>query len=499
MKMDMVVPALGESINEATILKWRKRAGETVQRDEVILEVATDKVDSDIPAPASGVLAEILHGEGDVVAINARVAVIDTAPAEEGKQGQEPPAAAFTDETAEPTAEPEAAPAPEAGPAAEAVEEAAIPKVEPAFVEPPPADSSAPPAAEGEASAGRRFYSPLVRSLAAKYGIPLSDLDAIQGSGQGGRVAKQDLMRLLEQRGVRHQPEPPIEEPPRRQPRAEKPRDEETAGRGDAGREPEPQSRPSPAVSEHTRHQPPAKYGDLAPREDDTIVPMDSIRRSIAEHMVRSKHTSPHVYTIHEVDMTNVGRWRAEHQAEFTEKEGFRLSFTPFILEAAVKALLRFPYVNSSLEGSNLHLKRHINLGCAVALEPLGLIVPVIKRAEERNLVGLARALQDLALRARERRLLPDEVAGGTFTVTNPGVFGTLIGTPIINQPQAAILCIGAIEKRPVVIDEMLAVRSMCYLTLSYDHRIIDGATSGRFLAFVGDYLEQWEMSRTLY
>ena len=225
---------------------------------------------------------------------------------------------------------------------------------------------------------------------------------------------------------------------------------------------------------------------------------MDAMRTAIADHMVRSKHTSPHVYSIQEIDVTNIANWRAKHKAAFEKSEGFSLSFTPFFLEATVKALEAFPYVNCSLEGKKIVLKKHVNLGCAVALGNTGLIVPVIKKAEEKNFVGIARSLNDLAQRARSKKLVPDDVAGGTFTVTNPGVFGTIIGTPIINQPQVAILCLGAIKKRPVVIDDMIAIRQMCYLTLSYDHRIVDGSLGGQFLAFIRDYLENWDMNRSL-
>jgi 2-oxoglutarate dehydrogenase E2 component (dihydrolipoamide succinyltransferase) len=225
---------------------------------------------------------------------------------------------------------------------------------------------------------------------------------------------------------------------------------------------------------------------------------MDGMRQAIADHMVRSKHTSPHVYSIQEVDVTNIANWRAKQKGAFEKSEGFSLSFTPFFLEATVRALEAFPFVNASVEGKKIILKKHVNLGCAVALGNTGLIVPVIKRAEEKNIVGLARSLNDLAQRARNKKLVPDDVAGGTFTVTNPGVFGTIIGTPIINQPQVAILCLGAIKKRPVVIDDMIAIRQICYLTLSYDHRIVDGSLGGQFLAFIRDYLENWDMKRTL-
>jgi 2-oxoglutarate dehydrogenase E2 component (dihydrolipoamide succinyltransferase) len=232
--------------------------------------------------------------------------------------------------------------------------------------------------------------------------------------------------------------------------------------------------------------------------EGTKIIPMDAMRQAIADHMVRSKATSPHVYSVQEVDVTAISKWRAKYKDEFKASEGFNLSFTPFFLEAAVRALVKFPYVNASVQEKKIILKRHVNLGCAVALENMGLIVPVIKRAEEKNFVGLARSLNDLANRARKKKLLPDDVSGGTFTVTNPGVFGTIIGNPIINQPQVAILCLGAIKKRPVVVDDMIAIREMCYLTLSYDHRIVDGMVGGQFLAFIREYLEGWDPDRTL-
>jgi len=231
-------------------------------------------------------------------------------------------------------------------------------------------------------------------------------------------------------------------------------------------------------------------------------VPMDAMRIAIAEHMVRSKHTSPHVYTVQECDVTTISKWRAKYKDEFKKREGFNLSFTPFFIDAAVRALKMFPLVNSSIEGKSIVLKKRVNLGCAVAVgdaqKGFGLIVPVIRNAEEKNFVGLARSLNDLALKARSKKLVPDEVSGGTFTITNPGIFGTIIGTPIINQPQAAILCLGAIEKRVCVVDDMIAIRERCYLTLSYDHRIIDGSLSGTFLAEVRRHIQEWDPEQTL-
>jgi len=433
MKVEMLMPQMGESIAEATISKWRKKPGDPVQKDEVILEISTDKVDSEIPAPAAGVLAELLFSEGDVVPVKTRIAIIDT------------------DASA-------------SAPAAHGNGAHAAPKVEaPAAVTPSPT----PQAVQEEQAEGGRFYSPLVKSLAEKHGVPLSELEGIKGSGQAGRLTKEDFLKYVDGRSTK----------------------------GAAALAPSP----TPAASTSSRPATPSEQPSAEWSADGTrVVVMDAMRSAIADHMVRSKHTSPHVYSIQEVDVTNIANWRAKHKSGFEKSEGFSLSFTPFFLEATVKALEKFPFVNASVEGKKIILKKHVHLGVAVALGNTGLIVPVIKRAEERNFVGIARSLNDLALRARNKKLVPDDVSGGTFTVTNPGVFGTIIGTPIINQPQVAILCLGAIKKRPVVIDDMIAIRQMCYLTLSYDHRIVDGSLGGQFIAFIRDYLENWDMDRTL-
>jgi 2-oxoglutarate dehydrogenase dihydrolipoamide succinyltransferase (E2 component) len=449
MKVEMLMPQMGESIAEATISKWRKKPGDTVQKDEVILEISTDKVDSEIPAPAAGVLAELLFQEGDVVPVKTKIAVIDTA----GGAAQVSPTSgngALKQEVA--------APAPKLAAVVETAPKAAV------------------PAARQEAAEdGGRYYSPLVKGLAEKHGVSLSELGSIAGSGQGGRVTKEDFLKYVETRTGGAAPAPVISAAP-------------TPATPAAPAAPAARSTPAP------QPQSPGEWG----ADGTKIVMMDAMRQAIADHMVRSKQTSPHVYSIQEVDVTNIANWRAKHKSAFEKSEGFGLSFTPFFLEAAVKALEAFPWVNASVEGKKVILKKHVNLGCAVALGNSGLIVPVIKKAEEKNLVGIARALNDVALRARNKKLVPDDVAGGTFTVTNPGVFGTIIGTPIINQPQVAILCLGAIKKRPVVIDDMIAIRQICYLTLSYDHRIVDGSLGGQFLAFIRDYLENWDMQRTL-
>jgi 2-oxoglutarate dehydrogenase E2 component (dihydrolipoamide succinyltransferase) len=437
MKVEMLMPQMGESIAEATISKWRKKPGDSVQKDEIILEISTDKVDSEIPAPAAGTLAELLFNEGDVVPVKTKIAIIDTDGA--AASATQPPSnrgnAALKEE---PTSKSKPAPVTEA---------------------PPPV--SAPSAQVAESA---KFYSPLVKSLAEKHGVPLTELDSLAGSGQGGRLTKEDLLKYVESRSAK--PAAPSSTP----------------------------STPPPAAKAPAPQAPSADWSADGTR----VVMMDAMRQAIADHMVRSKHTSPHVYSMQEIDVTNIATWRAKHKAAFEKSEGFSLSFTPFFLEATVKALEAFPYVNCSLDGKKIILKKHVNLGCAVALGNTGLIVPVIKKAEEKNFVGIARSLNDLAQRARNKKLVPDDVAGGTFTVTNPGVFGTIIGTPIINQPQVAILCLGAIKKRPVVIDDMIAIRHMCYLTLSYDHRIVDGSLGGQFLAFIRDYLENWDLNRTL-
>jgi 2-oxoglutarate dehydrogenase E2 component (dihydrolipoamide succinyltransferase) len=449
MKVDMVMPQMGESIAEATISKWLKKPGDTVQKDEIILEISTDKVDSEIPSPASGTLAEVLFSQGDVVPVKTKIATIDTVGGAAAASAPAPKAAA---------------PAPQAAPAA------------PQAAAAPAQHVNGAGHGHAESSASGRYYSPLVKSLAEKHGLSQAALDSIPGTGQGGRVSKQDLMGFIESGAT----VAPAAAAPQQAPRVQ------VAA--------PPQPAPQPQQMRGPSEPPRVEW-----TEDGTsVVTMDNMRQAIAEHMVRSKHTSPHVYSIQEVDMTRVSQWRSKYKDKFEKNEGFKLSFTPFFLEAAVRGLQQFPYINASVEGKKIILKRHINLGCAVALGNSGLIVPVIKKAEERNLVGLARSLNDLALRARSKKLLPDDVTGGTFTVTNPGVFGTMIGTPIINQPQVAILCLGAIKKRPVVIDDMIGIREICYLTLSYDHRIVDGSLGGQYLAFVREYLENWDMNRPL-
>lgn len=406
---DVVMPQMGESIAEGTIVRWIKKVGEQVDRDEPLFEISTDKVDAEIPSPAAGVLTDIRVKEGETVAVNSVVAVI----------GSDLPAAAVGQ------------PEPAVSNARDASGED-----EGAHSEPDDADD-----------VRRQRSSPLVRRIAKEHHV---DIRLIKGTGISGRVTKRDILGYIESEGAAQPQEP-------------------SAAAG--------QRSPSGPV-----------YG---PGESEQVVPMSVMRRKIAEHMVLSAHTSPHVYSVYEVNFGRVAALREKRKAEF-EAAGAKLTFTAFIAKVMVDALRQFPVVNASIDGSNIVYKKAINLGIAVALEN-GLIVPVIRNADEKNLLGLSRALNDLAARARAKKLNPEEVQHGTFTITNPGVFGALYGLPLINQPQVAILGVGAIEKRPVVVGDAIGIRPICHLTLGYDHRLIDGADAGRFLTFVKERLEGFD------
>jgi 2-oxoglutarate dehydrogenase E2 component (dihydrolipoamide succinyltransferase) len=430
MPTNVIMPQMGESVAEGTITKWLRKAGEHVGRDEPLFEISTDKVDAEIPSPAAGILSQILVKENETVAVNTVVAVIDG----EG--------------------------AAVAAPAAEAGAEVAAPPAPAAAVPPAPAETASVPTAAGGPTAptapAEARSSPLVRRIAHDYHV---DLTQVRGTGLGGRISKKDILAYVEQR------------------------QSAAAGRTAAAREPLVQ--PPPATV-----QPAPSPSTLA--GPTQVVPMTPMRRQIAEHMVTSKRTSAHVYTVFEVEMSKVVEARERQRDEFERRCGFKLTYTPFFVRAAVEAIKQIPVINSSLDGTNLIYKRNVNVGIAVALET-GLIVPVIKRADEKNFLGIAQAVQDLAERARNKRLSVEDVQGGTFTITNPGSFGGLFGLPIINQPQVAILGVGAIEKRPVVRDDAIAIRSMAYLSLSYDHRVIDGAVAEKFLASIKQTLENWE------
>lgn len=445
-KIDMVMPQMGESIAEGTILKWLKKVGEKIERDETILEISTDKVDSEIPAPASGVLAEIVVDEGKTVGVGTVIAKIDTE------------AAAGVPATAP-------APAP-AAPANDAPHFTPTPEVTVSSGAAPSAvASSAVVDARPVKRQGNRFYSPLVRAMAKEEKISMAELEAIPGSGANGRVTKNDLMVYLERRGMPGaSPMPAMPSLPSA-PKAE------------------PKAAAAPA--------PPAGVSHLFEPGRVEVITMDNMRKRIAEHMVMSKHTSPHVYSVSEADMTTIVRYRESVKGEFEKREGTKLTFTPFFIDAVIRAIKEFPLINSSIDGDKVLVKKYINIGIAVALDN-GLIVPVIKNTDSYNLVGLARATNDIAQRARTKQLKPDEVQNGTFSITNMGSFGNLFGIPVINQPQVAILGIGAIKKRAVVVNEAIAIRDMVYLSLSYDHRIIDGAYGGQFLESVVRYLESF-------
>lgn len=429
MPTNVVMPQMGESVAEGTIIKWLKKPGDHVERDEPLFEITTDKVDAEIPSPAAGVLAKILAAENETVAVNTVVAVID---------GQMPA------EAAEAPTESKAAPAPKEETTAQA-------PLAPAAAEAPPAPAKA-PAAEPARRGKKLRSSPLVRRIAREHNV---DLSRVAGTGLGGRISKKDILKFLERRT------PAMAETP-------------------AARPPVP-GKPAAAYGQTITFSGPTHVSAMTPQ-----------RRLIAEHMIASKKTSAHVTTVFEADMTSIVQTRERMAAEFERAHGLKLTYTPFIARAAVEAIKQFPIFNSSVEGTNIIYKQAINLGIAVALET-GLIVPVIKHAEEKNFLGMARAVQDLASRARSKQLNVEEVQEGTFTLTNPGIFGSLFGTPIIPQPQVAILGVGVIEKRPVIRNDAIAIRSMAYLMLTFDHRIIDGAVADQFMAFLKHYLETWQ------
>jgi pyruvate dehydrogenase E2 component (dihydrolipoamide acetyltransferase) len=429
---DVVMPQMGESIVEGTLTKWLKKPGDKVERDEPLFEISTDKVDTEIPSPAAGTLGELLVQEGQTVQVNAVVARIS-----EGGSDAAPAAA--------PPAPAETAAAP--APVAPAPVAAAAPVAAPA--PPPPAEAAAP--VETKEAAGP--LSPLVRKMARENNI---DLSKVSGTGAGGRITKEDLGAHLKQPAAAA----PVAAPPVAAP---------------------PVAASAPAVP----------TGQAQPTAKTRIEPMSNMRIKIAEHMVMSKRTSAHVTTVHRVDMTRVAKMRAKHKEDFAARYGMSLTFLPFVARATVEALRAFPLVNASIDGTNIIYHNEINLGIAVALEN-GLIVPVIRSADEKNVLGLQRSIVDLASRARARQLKPDEIQGGTFSITNFGSFGSVFATPIINQSQVAILGVGTVEKVPVVIDDAIAIRSQCYLALTFDHRLIDGALGDQFTGKVKAVLENW-------
>jgi len=451
MAVDIVMPQMGESIFEGTITKWLKKPGDKVERDEPLFEISTDKVDAEIPSPSAGVLKEIKIGEGQTVPIQTVVGVIDAA----GSAAATAPASVTAPAPAKAEAPvPAKAAAPAPAPVPVTVARPGAPAVAAASVVP--------------ISTGERIHSsPLVRRMAKEHGI---DLSTIAGTGAGGRISKQDIEAVIAAGGA------PAAAPP--------------AFSAPAAR---PVPPPPPAGAGAQAH---VALETAVPREriyfgNYEVQPMSVMRQKIAEHMVMSKHVSPHVYSVEEIDMTKVAALRAKSRDEFEKRYETKLTFMPFFVKAAVAGLRAFPTMNASLDGTNVVIHKDINVGIAVALD-WGLIVPVVKNADEKNVLGIQRTMNDLAERARTKKLKPEEVQEGTFSITNPGVFGGLFGLPVISQPNVGILGLGAIEKRPVVVDDAIAIRSMCYVTLSYDHRVVDGAIAHQFLHKVKETLENW-------
>jgi len=440
MPTNVVMPQMGESIAEGTIVRWIKKLGDQVDRDEPLFEISTDKVDAEIPSPAAGVLADIRVKEGETVPVNSVVAVIGTAAEVSAASGNGDRATPPAPEAPRPQ---QAGELPQASVAQREQEEDEI------FEEEEDTDESG--GRPSREDLRRQKSSPLVRRIAKEHNV---DIQLVKGTGISGRVTKSDILGYIQ---------------------------------SEAATTAHPPGRPARPA---TPASPPAGPS-FKPGENVQIVPMSVMRKKIAEHMVLSARTSPHVYSVYEVNFGRVAALREKHKGQY-ESAGARLTFTAFIAKVIVDALRQFPLVNASLDGDNVVYKKDINLGIAVALEN-GLIVPVIRNADEKNLLGLSRAINDIGARARTKKLNPEEVQGGTFTITNPGIFGALYGLPLINQPQVAILGVGAIEKRAVVIDDAIGIRPMCHLTLGYDHRLIDGADAGRFLVFVKERLEQFE------
>ncbi|MGH9864836.1 MAG: dihydrolipoamide acetyltransferase family protein [Candidatus Acidiferrales bacterium] len=476
MATDVIMPQMGESIFEGTVTKWLKKPGEKVERDEPLFEISTDKVDAEIPSPAAGVLKEIKVAEGQTVPIQTVVGVIDAdgagAASAPGKAEAKPQARPET--KAEVNAEakrgdekpsPASAPTKPEAARADSTQGGAGQRPAPS----PTAQFAAKPAAPQQASGGKVRSSPLVRRLAKENSV---DLAQIPGTGAGGRVSKRDILSAIEGGGARQAA--PSYAP------------------GAASRP----SMPPPPAATAGQTQAHSAFESAVPRErmyfgNYSVEPMTVMRQRIAEHMVASKRVSPHVYSIDEADVTGIVKLRSQRKDEFERTTGSKLTFMPFFIRAAVEALHAFPTVNSSVDGTNIVFHQECNIGIAVALD-WGLIVPVIKNAEEKNFLGLQRAINDLAERARTKKLKPEEVQEGTFSITNPGVFGGLMGLPVISQPNVAILGLGTIEKRPVVVDDAIAIRSMVYLTLSYDHRVVDGAIAHQFMGKIKHILENW-------
>jgi 2-oxoglutarate dehydrogenase E2 component (dihydrolipoamide succinyltransferase) len=449
-QVELKMPKMGESVHEATIIRWLKNEGDRVEADETVLEIATDKVDSEVPSTAAGILTKRLFNEGDVVQVGTAIAIIssgDGAPAEK------------------PVAAPATAPASAISPSTPVADTPHVPLAMAPTVAPSTISQN-----------GNRFYSPLVRTIAQTEGISQFELDSIPGTGAEGRVTKKDILAFIEQKKNGVAP-------------TATPSTANLSVQAPVINTPQPVN--SPSVSPTS-----SISGDVE------IIEMDRMRKLIADHMVMSKQTSPHVTSYVEADVTNLVLWRDRVKKEFEKREGEKITFTPVFIEAIVRAIKDFPLINVSVEGTKIIVKKNINIGMATALPSGNLIVPVIKNADRLNLIGITKSVNDLANRARVNKLQPDEIQGGTFTLTNVGSFGNVMGTPIINQPQVAIMAVGAIRKKPAVIEtpmgDAIAIRHMMFLSMSYDHRVVDGSLGGRFIRKVADYLEAFDPAREI-
>ena len=552
-KYKLLLPKMGESVAEATIIKWTKNPGDHIESDETVMEIATDKVDSDVPSPVSGKLLEQLYKDNDVVQVGAVIAIIETGEPEEIKEEHiaapvsHPVQEEYTvvNEQPVPVQEVFQAPVVESIPVPEPKIEAPQEIKQPVFTEQRkemteqvPYTSQLEQRSNGKTPDAEkdslRFYSPLVKNIALQEGISNAELEKIPGTGAEGRLTKDDLLGYIQNRyqsapalqnkaaektidspantsfeplTTAAQPSVSNTEAPKPQPFVETPKPEpvaEAARPAPVAETPKPEPVVEAPKAEPSKLEPAGSNTTtgISLSGGDEIIEMDRMRRLIADHMVMSKHTSPHVTSFVEADVTNLVLWRERIKSNFEKREGEKITFTPIFIEAVVRAIKDLPMINISVNGTQIIKKKDINISMATALPSGNLIVPVIKKADQLNLTGLTKAVNDLASRARTNKLKPDDIQGGTFTITNVGSFGNVMGTPIINQPQVAILAVGAIRKKPAVIEtlqgDMIGIRHMMFLSLSYDHRVVDGALGGSFVKRVSDYLENWDTDRDI-
>ena len=457
---ELLLPKMGESVAEATIIKWVKQPGDIIQLDDTLLEIATDKVDSEVPSPVEGKLVKLLYKEDDIVQVGAVIALIETDAESSATAIEKSDQAPVVESPAQTQVVPAVA------------EEDNVGEI----FEPVPFTAQLEPAAnvQGNFAPADRFYSPLVRNIAAQENIGISELNAIQGSGAEGRLTKDDLLNYIQHK------------------------------KGQMAQQPvkDQQALNQQPVAKATSPAKPLTVQTSSMNGGDEIIEMDRMRKLIAEHMVMSKQTAPHVTSFVEADVTNMVKWRDRVKKNFEKRESEKITYTPIFIEAVTKAIKDYPMINVTVNGTQIIKKRDINIGMAAALPSGNLIVPVIKNADQLSLLGLTKSVNDLANRARISKLKPDETQNGTFTLTNVGSFGNVMGTPIINQPQVAILAVGAIKKKPAVLEtefgDVIAIRHMMFLSLSYDHRVVDGALGGSFVRRVADYLENWDIDREI-